>query len=321
MPMRAILYSASADERHREVELDEELVRSLVDDTMLWVHLDGHDEEALRQAAETLGLPDEAIAGALAGGTRAELERFPEAFRLRVVAVTEDENGRISPSPVDIVAARNRALTIHDGRLEPLDEFERGTRGETVLGRLEVASFVSAIVDSIIADFLRVVEDVERRVDALDEEALKTADPEVFLRDVVVLRRRVGSLRRALAPLRVALAPLARPDAENPEFGKPWPGLLDRLERAIDAVENARELIIGSFDVFMARHAERTNDIMKTLTILNAVLLPAAVVAGVMGMNFRLGFFDAPSNFWIVLGAMLLLATAIIGFSRWRHWI
>jgi Mg2+ and Co2+ transporter CorA len=176
-------------------------------------------------------------------------------------------------------------------------------------------------VDTVLTGYLRVVEDVERRVDALDEQALRSADPEVFLHEVVALRRRVAMLRRSLAPLRVALAPLARPDAENPEVGKPWPGLLDRLERVIDTVENARELLIGSFDVFLARHAERTNDIMKALTILNAVLLPAAVVAGVMGMNFKLGFFDQDTNFWVVLAAMLALATGIIGFSRWRGWI
>jgi Mg2+ and Co2+ transporter CorA len=40
-----------------------------------------------------------------------------------------------------------------------------------------------------------------------------------------------------------------------------------------------------------------------------------------MGMNFRLGFFDEPTNFWFVLVAMLALAAGIIGFSRWRGWI
>jgi Mg2+ and Co2+ transporter CorA len=60
---------------------------------------------------------------------------------------------------------------------------------------------------------------------------------------------------------------------------------------------------------------------MKTLTILNAILLPAVVVAGVMGMNFRVAFFDDPVNFWFVIAAMVMLATGILAFSRWRRWI
>lgn len=71
----------------------------------------------------------------------------------------------------------------------------------------------------------------------------------------------------------------------------------------------------------MARAAHRTNNVMKVLTVLNAVLLPAIVLAGVMGMNFRIAFFQEPTNFWLVVGGMLALATAIIAVSRWQGWI
>ena len=71
----------------------------------------------------------------------------------------------------------------------------------------------------------------------------------------------------------------------------------------------------------MGRAAQRTNDTMKALTVLSAVLLPAVVLAGVMGMNFKLGFFDDPTNVWFVFVAMVLLAIAILGVARWRHWI
>jgi Mg2+ and Co2+ transporter CorA len=320
MTARATLYDAKG--KDRTVDVTAATARSLGDDELLWVDLDEFDEAAVREAAATLGLPDEAVDGIVERRGMAELERFPEAYRLRVVAVQPTgEHGALQAALIDIVAARNLVLTVHDGAIHDFEEFDRGTRGETRLGELDAAAFVSALVDTVLTGHLRAVEEVERRVDALDEQALRTGDPEIFLRDVVTLRRRVAMLRRSLASLRVALAPLARPDAENPEVGKPWPGLLDRLERVIDTVENARELLIGSFDVFMARHAERTNDIMKALTILNAVLLPAVVVAGVMGMNFRLGFFEESANFWVVLIAMLVLASGIIGFSRWRGWL
>lgn len=320
MATRSVLFSAK--ERDRQVELDAALVADLVDETLLWVDLDGADDDELREIGRLLDLPDAAIGSVLQASDRAALERYPDALRLRLVAVgmsADDED--VESRPVDIVAARNRVLTVHRGVIGDFERFLAGIHGPTRLGLLHAAGFVSALVDSVLGGYLEVIEDIERRVDALDEQALRTGDPEVFLRDVVSLRRRVARLRRALAPLRPAIAPLGRPDLEIPGLGEPWSGLPDRLERVIDTVENARELLIGSFDVFMARHAERTNDIMKALTILNAVLLPAVVVAGVMGMNFRLGFFDEPANFWLVMGAMLLLAAGIIGLSRWRGWI
>ena len=52
----------------------------------------------------------------------------------------------------------------------------------------------------------------------------------------------------------------------------------------------------------MGRAAQDANDVMKVLTLLSAVLLPAVVLAGVMGMNFKLPFFDDPGNFLLVVG-------------------
>jgi Mg2+ and Co2+ transporter CorA len=94
-----------------------------------------------------------------------------------------------------------------------------------------------------------------------------------------------------------------------------------RLERAIDAVENAREQLVGTFDIVTTRTGERTNDVMRVLTVISAVLLPSVVIAGVMGMNFKDPLFDEPGNFLVVLVAMATLAIAILGFARWRRWI
>ena len=71
----------------------------------------------------------------------------------------------------------------------------------------------------------------------------------------------------------------------------------------------------------MATSAQRSNEVMKALTILSAILLPAVVLAGVMGMNFKIGFFDNPGNFWLAVGAMVTLAVVVLGISRWRSWI
>jgi magnesium transporter len=89
----------------------------------------------------------------------------------------------------------------------------------------------------------------------------------------------------------------------------------------IDALENVREQLVGSFDIYLGRTAQRTNEVMKILTVLSAVLLPSVVLAGVMGMNFKLDFFEQTSNFWVVIGAMVAMAIAILALARLRRWI
>ena len=105
------------------------------------------------------------------------------------------------------------------------------------------------------------------------------------------------------------------------ELGRPWPGLNERLERAVEAVENLRDLLLGTFDIHMGRAAQDANDVMKVLTLLSAVLLPSVVLAGIMGMNFKLPFFDEANNFWVVVAAMVSFGFAIVIAARWRRWI
>lgn len=319
----------TASDLDREVSLEDVQRENVRSDELVWIDVDGETDERIREIADRLALPPDAIQGLLRPRDRTELERYSRELRLRMVAAqpsTVEGNGQGSATPVELVpigflAAANLVVTVHEGPIIGFQQFVDHIHGDTRLGKLDAASFLTALIDSVLTVYLALVETVERRIDALDEQALRSKDTEFYLNEVVALRRRVALLRRSLAPLRVTLAPLARPDLEIPGLGEAWPGLLDRLERTIDTVENARELIIGSFDVFMARNAERTNDIMKALTILNAVLLPAVVVAGVMGMNFALGFFKNDSNFWFVIGAMVTLAILILGFSRLRRWI
>ncbi|HEY7848027.1 MAG TPA: CorA family divalent cation transporter [Candidatus Limnocylindria bacterium] len=324
--LRATLFDAHG--RDREVELQTGMEEDLGEHHLLWIDVDGHDEDDLDALRSAIELPDDSLALLAEERGVAKMLRFADRVHLRLIAMqAPDESGGRSDAgvatstPIDIIVARNTVVTVHDGSVAAFEDFLGHIRGETRIGALDAADFLVALVDSVLAAYLELVETIVRRIDALDEMAIRSSGADAFLKEIVQLRRRVAALRRALAPHRWAFAPLTRPDFELEGVGKPWPGIVDRLDRTIDAVENARELLIGAFDVYMATSAQRTNEVMKTLTILSAILLPAVVLAGVMGMNFQIGFFDNPANFWLAIGAMLTLAVAVLGLSRWRGWI
>ena len=55
--------------------------------------------------------------------------------------------------------------------------------------------------------------------------------------------------------------------------------------------------------------------------MVSAVFLPAVVLAGIMGMNFHLPFFDESSNFFVVVGLMAATGIGLVLFARWRRWL
>jgi Mg2+ and Co2+ transporter CorA len=323
--LRATLFDAQG--KDRSVELDSALVRGLGEEQLLWLDLERRDEHEIAALRDVFGLHSEQLELLASGSAEVRLLRYPDRVHLRLLAVEDrrPDDSRSAPmpaaTPIDVIVAPNVVITAHDGEVSAFEAFRKQIRGDSALGALNAADFLSVLVDAVLDGYLEFVEAIERRIDTLDEAALRPGESATFLREVVLLRRRVALLRRALAPHRWTFAPLARPDFELEGLGKPWPGIVDRMERTVDAVENARELLIGTFDVYMASSAQRTNEVMKALTILSAILLPAVVLAGVMGMNFKIGFFDNPANFWIAIAAMGLLAVGVLAISRWRGWL
>ena len=286
--------------------------------------MDGRDEQSLGVVAELLDLSDADRKRLESERTRAQLTRTQDRFNLTLEALelTDDKPPRLERREIDMVAERNVVVTVHVGRVGALERFIDRLEGETRIGALDAADLLSSLVDEVIGGYYQLVEAVEREIDDLDQRALHARRQDDVLGGIVSIRRRIGLIRRTLAPHREALATLARPEMRVEEtVGQPWPGLVDRLEGALSSIDGLRDSLLGTYDVHMGRVSQRANDVMKTLTLLSAILLPAVVLAGIMGMNFKLGFFDDATNFFIVLGVMAAMAVAILAISRWRGWI
>lgn len=326
-----------ADRHDRTVDLTPGMAQGLKTDQLLWIDLVGRDPDDLRRIGDAVGLTSRTIRRLEEPGDRADLTQSPGHIHLVLQALEIDQTTEAEPLParsvagpddaslrrhaVDIVAGRDWVVTVHQGELPAIERLNGATEGDTQLGKLDAASFVAAITDEILDDYLELVEGIEAEIDRLDQWALRSPSDRDVLARIVRVRRRIGFIRRTLSPHRVAFAALARPDmALHDELGQPWPGLTDRLERALEAVENLRDLLLGTFDIHMGRTAQESNDIMKALTLLSAVLFPSVVLAGVMGMNFHPAFFDVAENFWLVVGAMIAFAAGLLGLLKVRGW-
>lgn len=211
---------------------------------------------------------------------------------------------------------------MHAGPVAALQRFVDTLGGETRLGALDSAGLLSSLADEVMVGYYLLVEMVEREIDDLDQRALKARRDDDVLTAIVSVRRRIGLIRRTVVSHREALSALARPEMSVEDtIGQPWAGLSERLEGAISAIDGLRDSLLGTYDIHMGRVSQRANDVMKTLTLLSAVLLPAVVLAGIMGMNFKVPFFDDTTNFFIVVASMAVMAGTILGLSRWRGWI
>jgi len=314
--LTARLFDAS--EPDREVEVESGMVMP-TEKQVLWVDVD-REPGKLASLDSILGW-NGLLPRLQEAGNSPRIAESRDAALLRVVGL---ERGTSQPGAVtvDLVATNNIVVSIHERPIEGLGPPVQAGPEETTLGDLDAAAFIAVLLTGMLTGYFRAVEEIERQIDDLDEQALKSSTPEKVLADLVDLRRQIAALRRALGPQREVFYALERPEIlADADDRASWSLIANRFGQATDAVENARELLVGTFDIVMARTSQRTNDVMRVLTVVSAVLLPSVVIAGVMGMNFKAGFFDDPANFFVVIAAMVALALAILAVGRWRHWI
>ena len=120
------------------------------------------------------------------------------------------------------------------------------------------------------------------------------------------------------------LLALTRPELggiSTEESGQRFESLLERLGEVTQAARDSRDSVVGSFDVLMTQVGQRTNDIMKTLTLVSLLLLPGTLLAGVLGMNFKVGVFDHQDLFWVALALIVAIALGTLVVVRQRDWI
>jgi magnesium transporter len=100
-----------------------------------------------------------------------------------------------------------------------------------------------------------------------------------------------------------------------------WSNILDYYKQMWDMTEDYAELIEGLSRTFDSMQANRTNEIIKILTLISSTLLPLTFLTGLYGMNVNLPLQDDPMSFWLVVGVMLgIVAFMFIIFKR-KKWM
>jgi Mg2+ and Co2+ transporter CorA len=289
-------------------------------DQLLWIDLVDPQPDEFDLAQTALDIGDESFEALSSPAPTPSSTVRGDAVEVVVLAPGPEPEDR--PTVLQILTGEGWVITNHERPIGFLDEHRERIQDQREVGRLSSVEFLAVLLGWHVDAFVQVAEQLEHDVDELDDAALQTDRD--LLRRLVAMRRRIARLRRLLIAHRGLYSDLARPDfllqLDEGET-QAMSAVVQRLERALDSIGNAREMLIGTFDVHMTRTAQRTNDVMKVLTLASVILLPSVVLAGVMGMNFKVPFFDNPDMFWVVIGLMAALAVGTVVAARWRGWL
>lgn len=314
-----------ADRTDRRVELGPKSVKTLTDRQLLWVDCQGSSEtEDDRAFLGWLPFDRPAIERMWALPPTPRLVVHGDYFLARLL-VLRPAGGRDESVVLDLAVGKNVVLTAHREPIDFLVEIDSRITADTSLGDIDSADFATVLMDGLVTSYLELSDEILARVDELDADALQARGRRDLLDDMVALRHRIALIRRVLVAHRSLMVAMAGADFEAvTETGAAprFEATTERFDGAIGAIDAAREALLGTFDIHMSRTAQRTTDVMRTLTVVSVLLLPTGVIAGFMGMNTKPPYAnDNPIVFWIVVALIITIAAATLIILRARRWI
>jgi magnesium transporter len=318
------------------------LVACADDHALLWVDLFGGatllnaddpntasvDPDIHRVLREVFAFDPLAVDDALAETHVPKVDDWTRYLYIVLHAVVfQSEIERIDTRELDVFLGRNLLVTYHFAPIPALEHTWQQAQRDDRYWQRGADYLLYQVCDRIATDYMPCLDAIEEVTDQIQDAVFAQPTPAQVTR-ILHVKRAVLRLRRILGPQREVINKLARDTygvvaADHRVYFR---DVYDHFVRLADLNESVRDLIASALDTYLSVTANRTNDVMKVLTLVTVLFMPLTFITGFFGMNFFGAALELPQMRlgWGVLGLALLgmVATplAMFAYLRWRHW-
>jgi magnesium transporter len=294
-----------------------------------WINIDGLGQmEVVRAFAEKYQLHPLAVEDVLHRVQTPKAEDYPGSEdlpgRLFVVArAIEEHDGRLRSDQVSFFLGRTTLLTFHERHADDLQPvLQRIQTAGSRLRQNDVSFLLYVLLDGIVDHFFPVLERFSERLEDVEEELLGRPS-QATLQRIHSIKRELLLVRRAAWPTRELIAQLQRDKHEClSETAQTYlRDAYDHCVQIIDLVETYREIASGLAETYVSLVSNRTNEIMKVLTVIGTIFIPLTFLAGVYGMNMPIPENASPLAYPAFWAVCVGLSAGMLLWFRHRGWM
>ncbi len=298
----------------------------LKNEGITWLNLEGVSQvELLKRIGDCYGLHPLVMEDIVNTDQRPKVEDYGDYLFIVVKVFNADASGRISVEQVSMILGEGWLLTFQEGLdgdpFQPVRDRLRAAKGRIRGAGADYLAY--ALLDAMVDQYFVVLEKLAERIELLEEEVV-SAPTGFTVRKIHRLKQEMILIRRSVWPLREMISGLQRRDSDLMGEGTLvyLRDLYDHTAQIIDTVETSREMLSGMLDIYLSSEANRTNEVMKVLTVYATIFMPLTFIVGLYGMNFK----NMPELGWEwgypgVLIVMAFLALGMMIYFRKKKWL
>jgi len=293
---------------------------SKIKSKQLWIDSTNITKEEAKIIKTTFDLHPLTTEDLLTTNTRIKVEEFPNYLLCVFYGIQKTKS--IELLELDFILGKNFIISNHRKNIAPYDVIKKDKEKLERLFKKGNDFIFHKLLDNEIDNYFPVLEHIEDIIEHIEEEAIKKPKPKL-LSKVLKLKRLIVQIKRITLPQREKISSLTKSEYKFISK-KAIPYFRDVHDHAIrisDNIDNCRDAIGNSFDVYMSTISNNMNEVMKVLSVIATIALPLTVISGIYGTNFTL----LPGStfiygFWAMIFAMILLSLGMIYLFRRRGW-
>jgi magnesium transporter len=236
--------------------------------------------------------------------------------------------GRLGTGELDLFVGPDYLVTIPNQLLQPVEYlFERCRSKEELREQLFAPGsgyLLYRLVDDSFDYCFPMLRKIGNKLDALEDDIFDGRSEEV-VRDISNVKQEIINFRKVIRPQRPVLRDLEKVKqrylAADLDLEIYFDDIVDAHERIWDMLENYKEVAEALEGTNESVISHRVNDILRVLTSISVIVLPLTLLASIWGMNVGVPGEHDITAFWIVIGSMLALLLAMVGYFRSRGWL
>jgi len=302
-------------------------LESLTWGDLTWVNIDGPTERETEYLAQNYPFHPLDLDDCLSRIQRPKIDEYKDYLFLVFHFPVFNKEARVTTSSqLSVFISENYLVTLHKGELKPLVKlFKECQKDEESqrenLGRGSgylLYRIVDRLVDYCLPILNRIVDKIEGVEDNIFSNGMRGTVKEISIvrRDIISFRRIIWPMRAVIGSLEPKIRRFTKMDMAV-YFGD----MVDHVDKIWDALDEYKEVIEGLNDTHDSLATNRTNEVIRMLTIIATILLPITVVASIYGMNIPLPFQNSSYSLLFVFFIMLTIISGMLYFFHRQHWI
>jgi len=222
----------------------------------------------------------------------------------------------------DLIIGNNFIISNHYREIESITQLKNDTERLENLFIRGIDFIFHKILDLEVDNFVPILEHIDDKIETIEEQVTEKPHPEL-LKKILELKRLIIHIRKTTIPQRDKIYILTK--SENKFISRKcipyFRDIFDHAIRVSDMVDNYREAVSNTFDLYMSSVSNKMNEVMKVLSVIATIALPLTVISGIYGTNFAsLPGSGFAYGFWVMILGMVLLSVVMLYYFKRRGW-